>query len=117
MADNRVVLKQAIDDWNGDDLSRYMRLYDPDVVLHGLPPGIDSVRAMYEGVWAAFPGSRLTLDDVLAEDDKVACRYTWRARSAETGDPVTMPGITILHFREGRCVERWDFEGQEQNVA
>jgi hypothetical protein len=30
---------------------------------------------------------------------------------------MTMPGITILHFRDGRCVERWGFEGQESNVS
>ena len=117
MVENRAVLAQAIEDWNNDNLSDYLKLYDPSVVLHGLSPGIASVRAMYEGIWAAFPGSRLTLEDVVAEDDEVACRYTWRATSAETGDAVTVPGITILHFRDGRCVERWDFEGQEQNVA
>lgn len=117
MTDNRAVLEQAISDWNNDNLSGYLRLYDAGAVLHGLSPGIDSVRAMYEGVWATFPGSRLFLDDVVAEGDKVACRYTWRAKSAANGETVTMPGITILHFRDGRCVERWDFEGQEQNVA
>ncbi len=117
MAENRAVLAQAIDDWNNDNLPEYLKLYDAGVVLHGLSPGIDSVRAMYEGIWAAYPGSRLTLEDVVAEDDKVACRYTWRAKSADTGDVITMPGITILHFRGGRCVERWDFEGQDQNVA
>jgi predicted ester cyclase len=116
MAENRAVLAQAIEDWNNDNLSEYLKLYDPSVVLHGLSPGIDAVRAIYEGIWTAFPRSRLTLDDVLAEDDKVACRYTWRAKRAENGELVTMPGITILHFREGRCVERWDFEGQEQSV-
>jgi hypothetical protein len=30
---------------------------------------------------------------------------------------VTMPGVTTLHFRERRCMERWDFEGHEQNVT
>jgi len=117
MADNRAALERAIDDWNHDNLAGYMKLYDAGVVLHGLAPGIDAVRAMYEGVWAEYPGSRLTLDDVVAEGDKVACRYTWRAGSAETGDRFAMPGVTILHFREGRCVERWDFEGGEQNVS
>jgi len=117
MTDNRAVLAQAIDDWNNDNLSEYLKLYDASVVLHGLPPGIDSVRTMYEGMWAAFPGSRLTLEDVVAEDDKVACRYTWRATSADTAEMVAMPGVTILHFREGRCVERWDFEGLEENVG
>jgi predicted ester cyclase len=24
-----------------------------------------------------------------------------------TGTPIALPGITILHFRDGRCVERF----------
>lgn len=56
MAENRVVLQQAIDDWNSDNLAEYLRLYDSSVVLHGSSPGIVSVRAMYEGIWATYPG-------------------------------------------------------------
>ncbi|MGD9531705.1 MAG: ester cyclase, partial [Pseudonocardia sp.] len=26
---------------------------------------------------------------------------------AGTGTEIALPGITILHFRDGRCVERW----------
>jgi ketosteroid isomerase-like protein len=115
--DNGAVLRNAIDAWNEGDLPRYLELYDADVVLHGLPPGIRSVRAMYTGMWREYPGSQLRVADLFAEGDKVACRYTFTANARKTGESMTMPGITILHFRDGRCVERWDFEGQESNVS
>ncbi|MGH2819087.1 MAG: nuclear transport factor 2 family protein [Actinomycetota bacterium] len=117
MTDNAAVLRQAIDDWNAGDLVGYMELYDPSVTLHGVPPGIDAVRSMYAGMWRAFPGSHLSLDDVITEGEKLACRYTWQGSNAKGGETVVMPGVTIMHFRNGKRVERWDFEGTEQNIA
>ncbi len=117
MQDNRARLEAAVAHWNAGRLDDYLGLYSPDVRLHGLQPGLDAVRAMYQEVWGAFPGSQLVLEDVIVEGERLACRYTWRARSAETGEPVETPGLTIMHFGGGRCSERWDFEGTEQNVA
>jgi len=115
--DNGVVLLQAIDAWNQGDLPKYLELYDADIVLHGAPPGMRGVRAMYTGMWRAYPGSQLRVDDLLVADERVACRYTWTAVARLTGESVTMPGMTILHFRDGRCVERWDFEGSPDTPA
>ena len=117
MIDNAAVLRRAIDDWNAENLVGYMELYDPAITLHGASPGIDGVRSMYEGMWRAFPGSRLMLDDVITQGDKLACRYTWRGSNAKSGETVVMPGVTIMYFKEGKCVQRWDFEGTEQNIA
>ena len=112
--DNQALLERAIEDWNRGDLEAYMKLYSGDVRLHGLPPGIAAVQAMYEGMWKAFPGSRLVLEDIVSQGEKVACRYTFQATNTKTGQRFRMPGITILHFRGGRCVERWDFEGRTE---
>lgn len=117
-------LEQARDRWNVGDLSGYLELYDPGIVLHGyagVEPGIASVRGFYEGFHAAFPGSQLVFDDLLAVDDKVVCRFTLRGTHdgpfqglPPTGRPVALAGITILRFVNGLCVERWsqaDFFG------
>lgn len=114
--DNATVLEQAVRDWNRGDLAAYLRLYDEHVILHGLAPGIDAVRSMYAGMWRIFPNSELALDDVIAEGDKLACRYTWRGVDPKTGQQVVTPGVTIMHFRRGKVAERWDFEGTEHNV-
>jgi predicted ester cyclase len=94
----------------------YLELYDEAIVLHGVEPGIDGVRSMYEQVWERYPGSHLTLDDVIVEGDRLACRYTWRATDSKSGLFI-VPGATIMHFRAGNCVERWDFEGKAESVA
>ena len=49
-----------------------------------------------------------------AEGDEVAARYVVYGTHqgefmgiAATGKQITRAGITILHFRNGKCVERW----------
>jgi molybdate transport system substrate-binding protein len=52
--------------------------------------------------------------DVLAAGDQVATRFSLQGMHrgelmgiAATGRSVTLPGITILRFANGKCVERW----------
>jgi steroid delta-isomerase-like uncharacterized protein len=114
---NQAALERAQQHWNAGDLDGYLQLYASDVVLHGyvgVEPGLGSVRQFYQGFWAAFPGSRLVFEDVFATIDRVACRFVVQATHQgpfqdipPTGKQITLPGITILRFAAGKCVERW----------
>jgi steroid delta-isomerase-like uncharacterized protein len=115
--ENKAVLQRAVaylsDPENRD---AYFNLYDDNCVLHGygLPPGIEAIKGFYRVFWDAFPDAQLTIEDLVAEDDKVACRFSFTATHAgdflgipPTGKRVTVTGITILRFANGKCVERW----------
>jgi predicted ester cyclase len=114
---NKSVLSAAVEAWNADDGERYLELYDPSIAHHGVgPEPLDQAgdRGFYEMVWAAFPGSQLTIDDTLADGDKLALRFHLAGEHKgefmgvpATGRPVVMNGHTILSFRDGRVVERW----------
>jgi steroid delta-isomerase-like uncharacterized protein len=117
-SDNRRTLQTALTHFSDPATrERYFDLYDPDCVLHGYPgvePGIASVRAFYHAFWAAFPDVAIAADDMLEQGDKLACRFTCRATHdgafmgvPATGKRIEFSGITILQFRNGRCVERW----------
>ena len=118
MADGmRDALAAAVDAWNSGDGERYLELYDPAIAHHGLgPEPLDhrANRGFYEGLWAAFPGARLTIDDTVAEDDRLALRFhlAGEHRGEFMGVPATgrtfvLNAQTIMHFRDGRVVERW----------
>ena len=122
--ENLAALERARGRWNAGDLDGYLQLYDASVVLHGyvgVEPGLASVRGFYQRFQLSFPGSQLTFEDVFGTADKVACRFTLRAKHGgpfsgvpATGKDVVLPGITILRFADGKCVERWtqaDFLG------
>lgn len=124
------LLRHAGDCWNAGDLPDYLELYDPHVVLHGyhgIEPGMAGVRRFYESFWAALPGSQLTVEDIFAVDDRLACRFVVSGTHGgelrgipATGKIPTIPGITILRFGAGKCVERWsqaDFLGALEQMG
>jgi len=62
----------------------------------------------------AFPGTRVSVEDQIAEGDMVATR--WRATGTHTGELMGIPptgmrseisGITINRFSGGRITEDW----------
>lgn len=95
---------------------RYFELYSDDVVLHGhsLAPGLESVRNYYRALWAAFPDARVEAEDIFESVDKTVVRFVMRGTHSgpflgmeATGRSITLHGITILRFSQGKCVERW----------
>lgn len=76
--------------------------------------GPAGVRANAEKYIAAFPGGSITVDEQIAEGDRVATRWTGRgthtgelAGIAPTGKDVTVSGLTISRFDDGKVVEEW----------
>ena len=114
---NVAALHAALAHWNAANLEGYLALYDPDAVLHGytgVGPGLSGIRDFYRAFWAAFPGSRIVLEDVFASGEKVACRVLLQGEHrgafqgiAATGAQINVRGITILEFQSGRCIRRW----------
>ena len=71
-------------------------------------------RANVEKYLAGFPGGAITVDDQIAEGDKVATRWTGRgthtgeiAGIAATGRDVTVSGLTLSRLENGMVVEEW----------
>jgi steroid delta-isomerase-like uncharacterized protein len=115
--DNELALHAAVERWNAGDLDGYLAFYDDGIRLHGFSPEpMDkaTVRDFYAGIFASFPGSRITIHETVADGDRLSCRFTLTGRHdgsfmgvPATGTQIAMPGITIFHFRDRRCVERW----------
>ncbi|GAA4789895.1 hypothetical protein GCM10023200_25830 [Actinomycetospora chlora] len=114
---NEAALATAVERWNAGDLAGYLKVYDNDIRLHGYTPEpLDraGVQAFYEGIFAAFPGNKLELHEVFGSGDRLTCRFTLTGNHEgdfmgipATGTSIALPGITILHFRDGAIVERW----------
>lgn len=110
-------LQRAIEAWNAGDLVSYLELYDEAISLHGYSPepmNKTAVRGFYSIIFAAFPASQLTLDEEIVDGDRVALRFTQTGVHqgefmgvAPTGKEFSMAGQTVLHFRDGRVIERW----------
>jgi predicted ester cyclase len=95
----------------------YFHLYSDDIVLHGyqgVEPGLESVKQFYYAFWALFPDAKVTVQEVVEEAGTLVARYVITGTLHEAfmgvapaGQQIALPGISILHFRSGRCFERW----------
>ena len=81
--------------------------------VHGGAEGI----ARNAAAWCTvFPDTRVTVDDVIAEGDRVVARWTmtathqgeWRGVPA-TGQPIRFRGVDIYRIVEGKVAEIWNF--------
>jgi steroid delta-isomerase-like uncharacterized protein len=75
------------------------------------PTGLKEQISMYR---AAFPDLQFTIEDTIAQDDRVVIRWSSRGTHqgelmglAPTGKVVTVTGISIDRFAEGKIVESW----------
>ena len=115
---NREILERAIqcfaDPSRRDD---YFDLYSSDIVVHGYQgagPGLESVKRFYYAFWSVFPDARVAIQEIIAEVDTLAARYVITGTMHKdfmgvvaSGQRIELPGISILHFRDGQCFERW----------
>jgi steroid delta-isomerase-like uncharacterized protein len=99
------------------DLIAADELLASDFSLHvPLPsaPGIQGMNDVITACRAAFEHLNVTVEDMVAEDDKVAARFTARGihKGAfmglpPTGKPITMTGIEIFRIENGKIAEIW----------
>ena len=117
--ENKAMLHRVYEEaFNKGDLAVLDDLLAADYVLHmaGLQEykGAEGFKEMITALRSAFPDFNITVNDMVAEGDKVAHRYTWQGTHkgdfmgiAPTGKQVTVTGITISHFAGGKEGEAW----------
>jgi predicted SnoaL-like aldol condensation-catalyzing enzyme len=72
------------------------------------PPGPDGQKVFVASVRGQVPGLRIAVDDVIAEGDRVAVRWTATFEPAP-GERESYPGADILRLEDGRIAELWSF--------
>ena len=116
--ENLELLRKSLAKFNAGDLEGYLDMFDKAVMFHGLSrklkPGVGGLREYYTDLRKAFPDMRLASEDVLAEGEKIANRYTFYGTHkgeymgvAPTMKLVISSGIVINRFQDGKCVETW----------
>src|SRR5262245_13540926 len=71
-----------------------------EVGLSGFGGAIDSLRA-------GVPDIRFTVEDLIAEADRVVARWTWSGTHAPSNKLVSNSGIGIYQLRDARLVRSW----------
>ena len=124
LEENKAIARRWVDEANKGSLATVIELLAPDFVYHGTGtggPGVprkpmtrEELEQGMRNFFAAFPDARLTIEDTIAEGDRVVMRWTFRATHKgdfagmpATGKELTVTWILILRIADGKIVEMW----------
>ena len=116
--ENKEIVYRLNDIWQGeleivDELvAEDYRNHNP--IVPDAPPGPEGFKQNVSALLTAFPDIDWTIEDLIAEDDKVVFRVIGHGTHEgelmgiePTGREVTLSGIVIFRIVDGRVVERW----------
>lgn len=107
---NKAAARVAFEVWNSGDVDRLDPYLAPNVIHHDPydPNGALGLAGMKKTIKRnrdLTPDLNITIDDQIAEGNKVATR--WTATVTQSGKKVSLKGITIDRFENGKIVEAW----------
>lgn len=115
--DNKALVQRFFDQViNQRNLAALAQFVPPGgAVNHTVPAGLPQQGNQLLGLYlAAFPDAQATVEDLLADGDKVVARVSFRGTHqgafrgiAPTGKQITLMGIHIFRITNGQVVEHW----------
>ena len=122
VAANKALFKRFHDAANTGDIESLANAIDelvaPDAVVRTPLPidvtGAEALKHIWAMLFSVYPDIHVTVEDLIAEGDKVVARNTVTGTHrgefmgvAATGKSVTYNEIFIFRFADGRVVETW----------
>lgn len=115
---NKALVRKHVEAINSRNLDAAFELVSPEFIDHGLPPGthpgIEPTRQFFTMQFAAFPDMHASVNDLIAEGDKVVARMTVSGTNQglfmgnpPTGKAATWSFINIYRLAGGKFVEHW----------
>jgi predicted ester cyclase len=113
--DQKALVRRFFEEvWNSQKLNAVDEIFAPTVAVNGQPVTRDAIKQLVATRRTSFPDIRVTVNDQIAEGDKVSTRRTWEATHqgpyrgiTPTGKRVKWMQISIVRFDGGKIVEDW----------
>jgi len=117
--ENKAAARRFLEETDKGNLDVIDELVSPDAIDHnpfpGQAPGAQGVKQVFGMLRTAFPDMSQSIEDMVAEGDRVAFRSTLHGTHRgeflgipATGKQVALPGIDIIRFDDdGKMVEHW----------
>jgi len=116
---NKAIVRKFGERMNAQDVEGALAHFSPSFVDHavrpGMPPGIERTRLFFNMPFKAFPDLHATIQDSIAEGDKVVDRMTCEGThqgmfmgAPPTGKRVKWSFIDINRSVDGKVIEHWE---------
>lgn len=116
-ADAKSIVREYLDQvWKKKNRAAIDKYIAAGYLQHarGTPPGREGVRAFFAMIDSAFSAAAYVPEDFTAEGDKVAWRWTLRAKHTgpfqglpATGRTVSFTGMSMVRVEDGQLAEYW----------
>lgn len=118
LEENKVIVRLYVEAIHRGDIDEGEALLAPNFAFHmpGTPGPLnrEGFRQLFMGLLTAFPDPAITNEDLIAEGDRVAGRWTTRGTHQgdlwgfpPTGRQVTITSMDINRITDGKISERW----------
>lgn len=116
---NKQTVRRYLDEvWNQGRIEASAAHLAPEYLRHtgpGIPPlDIEGQRVRLQSFRSAFPDVHLEIEEMVAEGDLVAFRFTmWGTHRgtfqgiAPTGKRISVPGLDLVRLKDGLLTEHW----------
>ena len=110
--ENKAFIRQHFEDFvNNRNASVIRQNMTLDFLDHdgpgGKPADIAADEKMMEAMYTSMPGLHVTIEDMVAEGDKVVCRNIWRWTDTASGKRLQFHGFVLWRFEGDKIAERW----------
>lgn len=122
--ENKDLIRRYVEEiWDKGNHDAIDTFFATDGIDHnappGTPPGWDFMKQFHTMAHAAIPDLQLTVEELIAEGDKVVGRFTASGTQQgefmgipPTGKPFTIMEIRISRIVGGKIVEQWGLHDQ-----
>ena len=121
--ENLAALGKFADAANTGKFDLFREAVAADCVDHdpapGQGPGPEGYRAFFSATREAFPDLEVGLETMVADEEQIAIAYTMKGTHrgplmgiAPTGKKISIRGVQVAKFRDGKMVERWGSSDQ-----
>jgi predicted ester cyclase len=104
---NKALIRKSIEEINKRNLAVVDEFVAPDYVDHTNPlRSLEDIKQFYTKAFNDFPDLQRTIEDIIAEGDKVWVRYKITATDS-TGKKNELQMVTIYRIVNGKIIESW----------
>jgi steroid delta-isomerase-like uncharacterized protein len=116
--ENKALIHQMYELLSMRKLDAFFECFSPECITHNSTIGDSSMAQVKEritGFMAAFPDATFTVEDLVAEGDRVVLRETMRGTQKgvlmdipPTGNKIEVANIAIYKIAGGKVAEKWE---------
>ena len=116
--ENKNLVRRYQEAYNTGKLDELDGILAPNLVSHnhlpGVPTGLAGAKMVHQGLLTSFPDSKTTIEDLVAEGDRVMVRGTTTGThkgpfggAPPTGKSFKVTTMSVFRIANGKIVEHW----------